>query len=63
MNLNAVFQSVKTNCSKYFCRLQLEKDILSDTIEEFIGLNSADITCKFCKDDMTPVTEALKVRN
>lgn len=40
--------------------VKLEKDILSDTIEEFIGLNSADITCKFCKDDMTPVTEALK---
>ena len=28
---------------------------------ELNQLNSADVTCKFCKDDMEPVTLALKV--
>lgn len=43
----------------YFCQ---EKEVsCDDTSEELSQLNSADITCKFCKDDMTPVNLALKV--
>lgn len=35
-----------------------ENEMLS---EELFRLNSEDITCRFCKDAMLPVTLALKV--
>lgn len=38
-----------------------ENEMLSETSEELFRLNSEDITCRFCKDAMLPVTLALKV--
>lgn len=45
--------------AEFFCFVYLQDAPEDNSVESQL---SADISCKFCKDDMAPVTLALKVR-